>query len=209
MNLVYQVESDILQYSRLSKLSYRKDASYFVGRAGLIRIMNLSLAVFSILFMLTGYGPSKLDPENESEQELIRMMKSESFSGYGISLLTLISIILGGCTGVISLIFILLLYFFMEVRCDLLWEKVNQKAHVLACIISVAAAFSDVLSIQEVQAHNCKTKRCEDDLHNTKTTKYEEAFYPPYFICHYTSFVTNYSILVSYLIVWGNYPLDN
>jgi len=187
INLVYQVESDILQHSKLSKLSFRRDASYFTGRAGIIRILNFILGTGSLACMWQGYYPEKLGKERY--EELIRIMKSSQFSGYYASTNTLTSMVLGGCASGITLIFLFLLYFFMEVRCDLLWERVNQKLHVLACVLSIVAAFCDVMSIQEIQELNCGSNKCALDKHGTKRTKYEEEFYPPYFIFHYAAFV--------------------
>lgn len=60
----------------------------------------------------------------------------------------------------------------------------------LACILSVAAAFCDVMSIQQIQEINCNTLRCREEVHNTRNLKFEEPFFPPKFITHYISFVS-------------------
>lgn len=125
--LVHQVESDILQYSHLTKLSCRTDPTYFTGRAGIIRILSLIMASLSTALMFEGYYPSLLDPNDPEESQTIAMMKSNKFGGYGQSYYTISSIALGICTITISGLFIFLLYFFLEVRCDLIWEKIVSK----------------------------------------------------------------------------------
>ncbi|CAL8143152.1 unnamed protein product [Orchesella dallaii] len=184
-SLVYLVESDILLHSQITKLSLRRDPQYFTGRAGIIRIGNLLCAVLSVGLLTSGFSP-----ETITDTELIRKMGSDSFSGYHISVYTYVSFAAGGVTILITFVFLVLLFLFMEVRCDLLWERINQKAHVLACIVSVLAAFMNVMSIHDVQYKNCKTVRCkEEEYHDTKITKYEEVFYPPYFFQHYLAFI--------------------
>ncbi|ODM95291.1 hypothetical protein Ocin01_11398 [Orchesella cincta] len=184
-SLVYLVESDILLHSRITKLSFRKDPHYFAGRAGIIRILNLFISVLSVCLVIPGFHA-----ETVTDTELIRKMGSDSFSGYRASAYSFVSLSAGGVTILITVVFLVLLFLFMEVRCDLLWERINQKAHVVACIFSVVAAFANVMSIHDVQYKNCKTPRCLDEkYHDTKVTKYEEVFYPPYFFQHYVAFI--------------------
>ncbi len=177
--LVYQVQDDILALSKLSKLSHRSDPSYFTGRAGIIRVVNLLLAILSIVMMTPGYHEVNLwdhvlynsgdirhtvdphhhlegsghsqnvnmtgtpsppgvgtgtdkdsvdrnDPNvNEDLLDIIRKMKTNgTFSGYKRTYFTIASIGFGGCTLLISGTFVGLLYWFMEVRCELAWERV-------------------------------------------------------------------------------------
>jgi len=184
--LVYQVQEDILQHSRLTKLSHRSDPTYFTGRAGIIRVVNLVLAILSITMMTPGYNEVNLwekihyhhedirhtsvnhgpgtstttakpidnstgtgtgttttpapdsyggtgvenvdrnDPNvNEDLLDIIRKMKTNgTFSGYKRTYYTMASIGFGACTLLISGTFVGMLYWYLEVRCELAWERV-------------------------------------------------------------------------------------
>ncbi len=84
----------------------------------------------------------------------------------------------------------------------------NQRAHVLACVLSVAAAFCDVMSIQKIQEQNCGTLRCREEIYNTKNFKYEEPFYPPFFLYHYIAFVSGEKIKSVYIQCINNFIVN-
>lgn len=127
--LVYDVESDTLRHSKLTKLSYRTDCGYFSGRAGIIRLINLLLSSVGIFLLTPGYNPETYAADENDQPGIISEAKNITFAGYGDTVYTLCALVFGGCATLISLTFVVMLFFFLEVRCELAWERVVSARH--------------------------------------------------------------------------------
>jgi NADH:ubiquinone oxidoreductase subunit 6 (subunit J) len=87
-------------------LTYKVDKGYFGGRAGSMRMLTLVLSVVALGIGLPGYSPTP-----------------KLYLGYGASPLIPLAMTIYCLAILINVVFIMLLLFFREVRCQAKWDE--------------------------------------------------------------------------------------